>query len=145
LAKVELAFQKIEEDSLEAESIIKKALELSESQFIGSPYQNLVKILAYVGLGRIYQYRMIYELAEEYFTIALSLRPPQFYEAIVLLNRGRVRLDNEDFVGAYHDLRKAQNEPFVASNAYTNMGILHFKQGLFDQAESELIKAWCII
>jgi tetratricopeptide (TPR) repeat protein len=65
----------------------------------------------------------------------------QFWESIILLNRGRNRLDSGDFAGAKEDFHKAQKEPLLAPYAYNNLGLIYYEQGLYEKAESKFIQA----
>jgi tetratricopeptide (TPR) repeat protein len=67
---------------------------------------------------------MIYDIAEENFSRALNLNPPKFLEAILILNRGQNRLDDENISGALHDLLKAKEQSHTAAFAHTNLGKL---------------------
>jgi protein O-mannosyl-transferase len=60
---------------------------------------------------------------------------------LALLNRGRTRLDKNDFLGAIEDLSRAINEPKLSATAHSNLGLVYLKQGLYGKAESELNEA----
>lgn len=114
----------------------------ASEQFKSNPYyQNKIIIIAYFGLALIYRKRMIYDIAEENFNRALDLKPPEFLEAILMLNRGQNRLDDGNMSGALHDLLKAKEHSHTAAYAHTNLGKLYFKQGLNSKAEAELFTA----
>jgi tetratricopeptide (TPR) repeat protein len=114
----------------------------ASEQFKSNPYyQNKIIIIAYFGLALIYRKRMIYDIAEENFNRALDLKPPEFLEAILMLNRGQNRLDDGNMSGALHDLLKAKEHSHTAAYAHTNLGKLYFKQGLNSKAEAELLTA----
>ena len=63
----------VDDDSIKAESMFKKALQLADTQFVGDPRQRQlqIKINAYLGLGYVYYKRTIYDIAEKYCCNAL--------------------------------------------------------------------------
>ena len=54
----------VDDDSIKAESMFKKALQLADSQYVGDPRQRQlqIKINAYLGLGYVYYKRTIYDI-----------------------------------------------------------------------------------
>jgi len=132
---------KLDEDSIEAESAFNRALERSDSQYVGLPLQIEIKTVAYLGLGYVYHKRMIYDIAEKYYYKALELHPEEFLELTVLLNRGRNRLENGDIVGAREDMSIVKQDYILSPDAHNNLGLIYFKQGLNEKAEAEFIQA----
>ncbi|MGA9168653.1 MAG: tetratricopeptide repeat protein, partial [Nitrososphaeraceae archaeon] len=133
----------VDDDSIKAESMFKKALQLADTQFVGDPRQRQlqIKINAYLGLGYVYYKRTIYDIAEKYCCNALDLQPEPYFEAVILVNRGRNRLDDGDLIGAKADFYLAKKDPFIAPIADCNLGFIYYKQGLYEKAKSEFIKA----
>ena len=133
----------VDDDSIKAESMFKKALQLADSQYVGDPRQRQlqIKINAYLGLGYVYYKRTIYDIAERYCCNALELQPEPYFEAVILVNRGRNRLADGDLIGAKADFCIAKKDPFIAPTADSNLGLIYYKQGLSEKAESEFIKA----
>jgi tetratricopeptide (TPR) repeat protein len=145
-ALIEKGFLKKGEDSIEAIEHFNKALKLLENNQLGSIYNengivdNLISG-AHTGLGLVFRSRKIYDYAEVEFTKALDTARTEFSKAVPLLNRGVNRIDMEDYLGAIKDLTRAKDQPHTRSKAHTNIGVMRFNQGLYDQAEEELIQA----
>jgi len=139
IASITDAFRKMDEDSLNAEININKALQsLTLVKFQGTAgYQSL----GYFILALIYQRRMNYRKAEILFNKSLSFSMPKFLRAIIILNRGQNRLDNNELLGAKKDFLESLNYPHTEASAHTNLGKLYFIQNFLDKAEIELIKA----
>jgi tetratricopeptide (TPR) repeat protein len=99
-----------------------------------------------LGLAYIYHHKGHYSKAEEYYNKAINLKSDElkidpYYESIILLNRGRNKLDKEDFSDALIDLTKAMKEPDLAADSNVNLGLVFLKQGLYGKAESHLYRA----
>jgi tetratricopeptide (TPR) repeat protein len=138
------AWLTLEEDSLKAEGVFKNLLKIVDSQYVGLPLQLQTKISAYLGLGYIYYKRTIYEVSEKYYDealAALKLHSEPYLKAVILLNRGRNRLDNGDFTRAKEDFCEAQKMPLVSAFTHNNLGLIYFEQGLYEKSESEFIQA----
>ena len=152
LAIAEVAYFKVESDSLEAENMFRKAIKLVESQFATSPKDRLfIKALGYSGLGYLYNKRAIYDIAEKHYTEALEILQSSAFQNpfvdylkdTILLNRGRNRLDGAlNIKGSRKDLIEVirRNEDLAAA-AKTNLGLIYYKQGLYEKAEAEFIEA----
>ena len=102
LALAQVAYIRVESDTLEAENMFRKAIKLADSQFADSPKDRLfIKALGYSGLGYVYNKRSIYEIAENHYTEALEILQSstfqnpfkKYLKYVILLNRGRNRLD----------------------------------------------------
>jgi len=152
LAIAEVTYFKVESDTLEAENMFRRAIKLAESQFASSPKDRLfIKALGYSGLGYVYNKRAIYDIAEKHYTEALEILQSSTFQNpfvdylkdTILLNRGRNRLDGgRDIKGSRKDLLEVlrRNEDLAAA-AKTNVGLLYYKQGLYEKAEAEFIEA----
>ena len=152
LAIAEVAYFKVESDTLEAENMFRRAIKLAESQFASSPKDRLfIKALGYSGLGYVYNKRAIYDIAERHYTEALEILESSTFQNhfvdylkdTILLNRGRNRLDGgRDIKGSRKDLMEVmrRNEDLAAA-AKTNVGLMYYKQGLYEKAEAEFIEA----
>jgi tetratricopeptide (TPR) repeat protein len=152
LAMAQVAYFKLESDTLEAENMFRRAIKLAESQFASSPKDRLfIKALGYSGLGYLYNKRAIYDIAEKNYTEALKILQSSTFQNpfvdylkdTILLNRGRNRLDGgRDIKGSRKDLIEVirRNEDLAAA-AKTNVGLMYYKQGLYEKAEAEFIEA----
>ena len=152
LAIAQVAYFRVESDTLEAENMFRKAIKLAESQFASSPKDRLfIKALGYSGLGYVYNKRAIYDIAEKHYTEALEILQSSTFQNpfvdylkdIILLNRGQNRLDGgRDIKGSRKDLMEVirRNED-LAGAAKTNVGLMYYKQGLYEKAEAEFIEA----
>jgi tetratricopeptide (TPR) repeat protein len=132
-------FRKMDDDSLEAELMLKKAVEALNN--LNLPELSMQQSLAYFGLALIHQRRMIYDKAEDFFNQSLSFNIPDFLRAIITVNRGKNFLDKKDLARAKKDFLKCEKYPHVEASAHTNLGKIYFIQNFFDKAEAELIKA----
>jgi tetratricopeptide (TPR) repeat protein len=131
------AFRKMDDDSLNAEVNIKKALK----SVILSNIPGKTTSIGYFILALIYQRRLNYRKAEIFFNQSLSYSMPNFLRAIIVLNRGQNRLDNNELLGAKKDFLESLEYPHTEASARTNLGKLYFIQNFLDKAEIELIKA----
>jgi tetratricopeptide (TPR) repeat protein len=152
LAIAEAAYFKVESNTLEAENMLRKAIKLAESQFAGSPKDRLfIKSLGYSGLGYLYNKRAIYDLAEKHYNEALEILQSSnfqnpfvdYLKDTILLNRGRNRLDGgRNIKGSMKDLTEViRRNDDLAAAAKTNLGLMYYKQGLYEKAEAEFIEA----
>src|SRR5262245_25481973 len=67
--------------------------------------------------------------------------PITFSEAVVMLNRGKNRIDKEDLIGALIDLNDSVKQNELEANSRINLGLVYYKQGLYEKAENELLEA----
>jgi tetratricopeptide (TPR) repeat protein len=152
LAIAEVAYFKVESNTLEGENMFRKAIKLAESQFAGSPKDRLfIKALGYSGLGYLYNKRAIYDIAEKDYTEALEILQSSnfqnpfvdYLKDTILLNRGRNRLDGDSNIkGSMKDLTEViRRNDDLAAAAKTNLGLIYYKQGLYEKAEAEFIEA----
>ncbi|HKI07112.1 MAG TPA: tetratricopeptide repeat protein [Nitrososphaeraceae archaeon] len=152
LAIAEVAYFKVESNTLEAENMFRKAIKLAESQFASSPKDRLfIKSLGYSGLGYLYNKRAIYDIAEKHYNEALEILQSSnfqnpfvdYLKDTILLNRGRNRLDGgSNIKGSIKDLTDViRRNDDLAAAAKTNLGLIYYKQGLYEKAEAEFIEA----
>ena len=118
-----------------------KALQLVEDQYVGLHLQTEIRVMAKLGLAYVYNNRGKYDSAERYCNEALELKPETYLKAVIYLNRGRNRLDDGDLIGAEEDFSEASKESLIEHHARTNLGLIYYKQGLYDKAEDELNEA----
>jgi len=118
-----------------------KAFRLAENQFVGLHLRTEIRIMAKLGLAYVYTNRGKYDTAERYCNEALELKPEAYLKAIIYLNRGRARLDDNDLIGAEEDFSNALQEPLIEHHARCNLGLVYYRQGLYDKAEDELNEA----
>jgi tetratricopeptide (TPR) repeat protein len=61
----------------------------------------------------------------------------------ILLNRGRNRIDGDSNIkGSMKDLNEViRRNDDLAAAAKTNLGLIYYKQGLYEKAEAEFIEA----
>jgi len=138
----QLAYLKINKDTREAEKKFKTANDLIENQFNGiQRLKNRIRYDIYLGLAYTNHKKGRYDEAEKKYKDALELHLGYYFDMLALLNRGRTRLDKNDFLGAIEDLSKAINEPKLSATAHSNLGLVYLKQGLYGKAESELNEA----
>lgn len=131
--------RKMDENPIQAVVDIKKALDVLNA--INVPGTSLQQSVGCFALALIYQRKVMYKEAESFFNQALSFSIPDFLRAIIILNRGKNYLDNNDLVRAKKDFLESQNYPHVEASAHVNLGKLYFIQNFLDKAEIELIKA----
>jgi tetratricopeptide (TPR) repeat protein len=152
LAIAEVAYFKVESNTFEAENMFRKAIKLAESQFASSPKDRLfIKSLGYSGLGYLYNKRAIYDIAEKHYNEALEILQSSnfqnpfvdYLKDTILLNRGRNRLDGDSNIkGSMKDLTEViRRNDDLAAAAKTNLGLIYYKQGLYEKAEAEFIEA----
>ncbi|HEY7080756.1 MAG TPA: tetratricopeptide repeat protein, partial [Nitrososphaeraceae archaeon] len=118
-----------------------KAFRLAEDQYVGLHLQTEIKVMAKLGLAYVYSNRGRYDSSERYCNEALELKPEAYLQAVIFLNRGRARLDDNDLLGAEEDFNKASKEPLLEHHARSNLGLVFYKQGLYNKAEDELNEA----
>ena len=137
-----MAHLKINRDVKEAEKKFRTANNLIQNQFNGiSKLKNKIRYDIYLGLAHTNHVRGRYEEAEKNCNDALELHLRGYFDSLAFLNRGRTRLDNNDYLGALEDLSRAIKEPSLSATAHSNLGVVYLKQGLYGKAESEFYKA----
>lgn len=142
LAICQIAYLRINRDANKAEKEFKTANDLIQNQFNGiQRLKNKVRFDIYLGLAYTNHKKGRYDEAEKKYNDALQLHLGQYFDSLVLLNRGRTRFENGDYLGALDDLSKASNEPSLSATAHSNLGLVYLKQGLYGKAESELVKS----
>ena len=142
LAICQIAYLRINRDANKAEKEFKTANDLIQNQLNGiQRLKNKVRFDISLGLAYTNYKKGRYDEAEEKYNNALELHLGQYFDSLALLNRGRTRFENGNFLGALDDLSKANNEPSLSATAHSNLGLVYLKQGLYGKAESELIKA----
>jgi tetratricopeptide (TPR) repeat protein len=134
------SFRKMDEQFLEAWQNIQKALLLLNTEAQFGAY-GVYQSVGYFCLGLICQRRYDYKMAEHYFNRALGFSIPEFLRGVIILNRGKNRLDDENFLGAKNDFLESLKYPHIEAPAHTNLGKLYYAQNLMDKAENELKKA----
>jgi tetratricopeptide (TPR) repeat protein len=127
--------------SKEIEDKFNKAFSLVEHQYVGLQLQTEIKVKAKLGVAYVYNNRGKYDLSEKLCNEALELKPEACLKAVILLNRGRNRLDDENLVGAEEDFKQALKQHLLESQARTNLGVVYRRQGRYDRAEKELNEA----
>jgi tetratricopeptide (TPR) repeat protein len=118
-----------------------KAFSLAEDQYVGLQLQTEIKVKAKLGLAYVYNNRGKYDSSEKLCNEALELKPEAYLKAVILLNRGRSRLDDENLVGAEDDFKESLKQHLLESQARTNLGVVYRRQGRYDKAEQELNEA----
>jgi tetratricopeptide (TPR) repeat protein len=97
--------------------------------------------MAKLGLAYVYNNRGKCNSAEKYCNEALELKHETYLKAVIYLNRGRNRLDDDNLIRAEQDFSEASKEPLLRRHARTNLGLVYYKQGLYAKAETELNEA----
>jgi tetratricopeptide (TPR) repeat protein len=120
------------------EDRFEKALQLAEGQYVGLHLRTEIRVMAMLGLAYVYTNRGKYDMAERYCNEALELKPEAYLKAVIYLNRGRARIDDNDLIGAEEDFSESLKEPLLEHHARCNLGLVYYKQGLYDKAEDEL-------
>jgi tetratricopeptide (TPR) repeat protein len=113
--------------SKEIEDIFNKTFNLAEDQYVGLQLQTEIRVMAKLGVGYVYNNQGKYDFCERFCNEALELQPGAYLKAVILLNRGRNRLDDEDLVGAEKDLSEALKEPLLEHHVCTNLGLVYYK------------------
>lgn len=124
--------------AMQIEAKFDKAFRLAENQYVNLHLQTEIRIMAKLGLAYVYNNRGKYDLSEKYCNEALDLKPEAYLKAVIYLNRGRNRLDDNDLIGAEQDFSEASKEPLIRHHVRTNLGLIYYKQGLYDKAEDQL-------
>lgn len=143
LAVLLIGFSFLNDDSVLAERMILRSLEGFGSYVYSSFLRTKVeeRTIAYLGLATIFDKRLIYPLAQDYYNRALTESNSNFLRSIIFLNRGKSHLDYGDLSRALPDLLKAKEDFHTSASAYTNLGLVYYKQGMYGQAENVLNKA----
>ena len=117
------------------EDRFEKAFQLARSQYVGLHLRTEIRVMAMLGLAYVYTNRGKYDMAERYCNEALELKPEAYLKAVIYLNRGRARLDDNDLIGAEEDFSESLKEPLIEHHARCNLGLVYYKQGLYDKSE----------
>ena len=94
-----------------------KAFSLAEDQYVGLQLQTEIRVKAKLGLAYVYNNRGKYDSSEKLCNEALELKPEAYLKAVILLNRGRNRLDDENLVGAEDDFKESLKQHLLESQA----------------------------
>ena len=87
------------------EDRFERAFQLAESQYVGLHLRTEIRVMAKLGLAYVYTNRGKYDMAERYCNEALESKPEAYLKAVIYLNRGRARLDDNDLIGSEEDFQ----------------------------------------